>query len=90
MKAPPVKSTWVERAIEIHQFHVHQLKSESSWTVEKTAKALNRSIGSVSQDLLIARWLKTHDKQLKRCSSMRDALALIRMKCREMQLEDIE
>lgn len=90
MKPPPIKQGWIERAVDIHRFHVHQLRDEPNWTIEKTARALNRSIGSVSQDLLIARWLRTHEKQLKRCSSMRDAIAWVRSKSREMRLEDIE
>ena len=88
MKSPPVKQSWLDRAIDIHRFHISQLKDESGWTIEKTAKALNRSIGSVSQDLLLASWVKTHEKQLKRCSSMRDALVFVRLKQREMRLEE--
>lgn len=84
---PLVKHHWLDRAIEIHKFHIHQIKDEPNWTIEKTAKALNRSIGSVAQDLLLASWSKTHDKQLRRCSSMRDALAFVRTKKREIQLE---
>lgn len=82
----PVKLNWLDRAIEVHKFHIAQCKSESNWTVQKTADVLNRSIGSVSQDLLLASWSKTHEKQLKRCSSMRDALAFVRLKEREMRL----
>ena len=87
---PPVKQSWIERAIEIRRFHIQQLKDESNWTIEKTAKVLNRSIGSVSQDLLIASWLRTHEKQLKRCDSMRDALAWIRLKQKEIRLEEVD
>lgn len=90
MKAPPVKQNWLERAVDIHKFHIQQCKDESNWTIEKTAKALNRSIGSVSQDLLIASWLKTHEKQLKRFNSMREALAFVRSKQKEMRLEEID
>ena len=90
MKSPPVKQNWIDRCSDIRRFHIEQLRDEPKWTVEKTATALNRSIGSVSQDLLLASWLKTHEKQLKRCSSMRDALAYVRDKQREMKLEDIE
>jgi hypothetical protein len=85
-----VKRSWIDRAVEIKKFHVQQLKNESNWTLQKTAEALNRSIGSISQDLLIASWLKTHDKQLRRCSSMRDALSWIRDKQREMNLDTID
>jgi hypothetical protein len=89
MKAP-VKQDWLERAKEIHNFHIHQLRDEPDWTIEKTAKALNRSIGSVSQDILLAKWVKTHEKQLKRFDSMREALAFVRSKKRELELGEIE
>jgi len=87
MKSLPVKFHFLDRAIEIRRFHIEQCKEESNWTIEKTAKALNRSIGSVSQDLLLASWVKTHEKQLRRCSSMRDALAFVKDKQKEMRFE---
>jgi hypothetical protein len=90
MKAPPVKQHWINRCIDIHNFHVAQLKTESNWTVEKTAKVLNRSVGSVSQDLLIASWLKTHEKQLRRFRSMKDALEFIRNRKRELKTQELE
>ena len=89
MKAPPVKQNWLDRAVEIRHFHIQQLKDEPKWTIEKTAAALNRSVGSVAQDLLLASWVKTHEKQLRRCSSMRDAIAWVRLKRKEMQLEEV-
>jgi len=90
MKAPPVKAHWIQRAVDIHNFHVSQLKAESNWTVDKTAKALNRSIGSVSQDLLLASWLKTHEKQLRRFSSAKDALEFIRNRKKEMNTQELD
>lgn len=83
------KLNWFDRAIEVYRFHVAQCKEEPKWTIQRTADALNRSIGSISEDLLIASWSRTHEKQLKRCSSMRDALAFIRDKEREMRLGDL-
>jgi hypothetical protein len=85
--SPPVKQDWISRALEIRKFHVEQCRDEEGWTIEKTAKLLNRSIGSVSQDLSLASWLKTHEKQLRRCRSRRDALEFVRSKQREMELE---
>lgn len=90
MAAPPVKQHWIDRAVDIRRFHIQQLKDESHWTVEKTARLLNRSIGSVSQDLLLASWLKTHEKQIRRCSSLRDALSWIHARQKEMQLEELD
>jgi hypothetical protein len=90
MKSPPVKAHWIDRSIEIHNFHVSQVKSERNWTVEKTAKVLCRSVGSVSQDLLLASWLKTHEKQIRRFRNCKDALEFIRNKKREMKTQELE
>jgi hypothetical protein len=88
MNSPPIKYHWLDRAIEVRKFHISQVKEEPYWTIAKTADALNRSIGSVSQDLLIASWIRTHEKQLRRFSSMRDALEFIRNKQREIKLAE--
>lgn len=90
MKAPPIKPNWITKCIDIHNFHVSQVKAESNWTVEKTARSLNRSVGSVSQDLLLASWLRTHDKQLKRFRNAKDALTFIRDKKREMKTREFD
>lgn len=84
-----VKLNWLDRAIEVNRFHILQCKDDPTWTIQKTADALNRSIGSVSQDLSLASWARTHEKQLRRCDSMREALAYVRMKEREMKLGDM-
>jgi len=78
MKIPPKKSTWLELAIEIYSFHTSQLKDDKSWTIRKTAKDLNRSLGSVSQSITIGSWYKTHEKQLKRFNSLKEAMNFIR------------
>ena len=88
--AAPIKLNWLSRAVQVHNFHVAQLRDEKEWTLEKTAEALNRSIGSVSQDIKIAKWCKTHEKQLARFRSMSDALSFIRDKEREMNGREIE
>ena len=90
MKAPPIKPNWIERCVDIYNFHVSQLKSESGWTVEKTANALQRSIGSVSQDLMLASWMRTHEKQLRRFKVAKDALAFIRSKKSEMRTQELD
>lgn len=81
------KINWLDRAVQVHNFHIQNQKAEPNWTLEKTAKALNRSIGSVSQDLTIASWFRTHEKQLRRLNSMRDALDYIKKKRQEMNGE---
>lgn len=83
MRVVPIKHNWLDRAVHTHNYHVQCCREESDWTLEKTAKSLNRSTGSISQDILIASWVKTHEKQLRRLSSMKDALEFIRDKKRE-------
>lgn len=82
-----IKLNWLDRAVQTHNFHVQNQKDEPQWTIEKTAKVLNRSIGSISQDLTIASWYRTHEKQLRRFSSMRDGLDWIKRKRQEMNGE---
>jgi hypothetical protein len=86
---PLVKEHWLDRAIAIRNFHVQQLLDEPKWSNEKTDRALNRSIGSVATDLKLASWSRSHDKQLRRCSSMRDAIKFIQDKEREIELESL-
>lgn len=86
---PPVKENWLDRAIQVYNFHISQCKSEKSWTIVKTAKALNRSVGSISQDITLASWSKTHDKQLRRFRSQAMALDYIRSKEKE-KMKEIE
>lgn len=89
MKTAPVKLNWIDRAVQVYNYHVSQLKDEKKWDLRKTAESLNRSIGSVSQDITIAQWCKTHEKQLRRFSSMKDALEFIKNKKRE-NLQEID
>jgi hypothetical protein len=90
MKSPLVKLNWLDRAIQLHNYHVSMCKTEPRWTIEKTAQDLNRSLGSVSQDLTIASWVKTHAKQLRRFKSRNDALHYIKVKKAEMRSEEID
>lgn len=90
MKSPPVRLSWIDTCVEIHNFHVSQVKTEPNWTVEKTARILSRSVGSVSQNLLLASWFKTHEKQLRRFSCAKDALEFVRSKKKEMKTQELE
>jgi len=77
-KGPPKKYNWLELALEIHSFHINQLKSNKTQTIRQTAADLNRSLGSVSQSITIGSWYKTHEKQLKRFNSLKEAMNFIR------------
>lgn len=83
----PKKFHWLDRAIQVYNFHISQCNGDGKWTLSKTAEALNRSLGSVSQDVQLASWSKTHDKQLRRFKSMRMALDYIKSKEKERMKE---
>lgn len=86
----PIKVGWLDRAIQVYNYHVNLRKTERSWTIEKTAQALGRSVGSVSQDITVAAWSITHEKQLRRFHSLRDALEYIKEKKDEMKSREID
>ena len=80
---------FIEKARETYKFHRSKRISNEKWTTVQTAKALRRSIGSISEDLLIARWLKTHEKQLEKFKYAYEALEFIREKQKEQDLDEI-
>jgi hypothetical protein len=81
---------WLVRAKETYKFHRSRLISTDDWTVAKTARTLRRSLGSVSEDLLIARWCKTHEKVLEEFLYSYEALKFIRKKQKELEIAEIE
>lgn len=85
-----IKQTWIERAKGTYKFHRSKLLSHDKWTVAQTAKSLKRSLGSVSEDLLISKWLKTHGMQLEKFDYCYEALAFIRKKEKEQEKDEIE
>lgn len=85
-----IKKDWIERAKLTFRFHRSKLLSTDKWTASLTAKALNRSISSVTEDLKIARWLRTHSKELEKFKYASEALSFIKEKEKKMDLEDID
>lgn len=81
---------WLERARETSKFHRAHLILDDDWTLTKTAKALRRSIGSICEDMLIGKWLKTHEKQIESFSYAYEALAFIRKRQKEIDTAEIE
>lgn len=81
---------WIERAKETYRLHRYALISDDKWTLAQTAKSMKRSLGSICEDLLIARWCKTHEKQLEKFEYAYEALEYIRKKQKELDIQDIE
>lgn len=81
---------FLEKAKETYKFHRSKLLSNDKWTTVQTAKALRKSIGSISEDLMIARACKEYDKELNKFDYAYEALDFIRMKAREEKVEEME
>ena len=81
---------WMEKAKETYKYHRGKLIANDKWTTVQTAKLLKRSIGSISEDLLIARWCRTHEEKLKKYSYAYEALEFIREKQKELDKNEIE
>lgn len=85
-----MEQKWLERAKDTYRFHRSKLLSNDKWTVAMTAKALRRSSGSISEDILIVKWLKTHEKQLEKFERAYEALAFIRRRKKELDHPEID
>lgn len=57
--------TWEEEVKAKEQIHALKIVSDSSWTIEDTAKLLNTSTGSLSMDIQLAKALKEQPELVK-------------------------
>ncbi len=81
---------WLEKAKDTYKFHRSKLLSHDKWTIHQTAKSLKRSYGSVCEDLLIAKWCRTNEKQLEKFEYVSKALEFIRDKQKEQDMAEID
>lgn len=78
------------RAKETYSYHRSKLLSNDDWTTAQTAKSLRRSIGSISEDLIIARACRNNEKMIEKFRYAKDALEYIREKKEEQEKEEID
>ncbi len=81
---PTIKTSWLDRAIDTAKLHSNLCNARSNHTIEDTAEMLNRSFGSVAEDLKIVSWLKTHD-EIRKFKYAKEALEFIRVKSKSMR-----
>lgn len=79
MELDPKKYTWQERVVAVHTYHYARLAMDSRWSIRKTSNALNKSIGSISQDLQLAEFLRSYDP-LSKFKNYVDALDWMKAK----------
>lgn len=79
-----VKLSWQDRVKETEKFHKCHIRENSKHTIEDTAKLLRRSIGSISQDLMLSSWFKSHPR-IAEFVTMQEALSFVRHKKSELR-----
>jgi uncharacterized membrane protein len=79
------RKTFLEKARNTYAFHLMKITNDDNWTMTMTANKLGLSVGAVSEDILIARWLKTHEKIIEKFKYRYEALKFIREKEKEME-----
>ena len=90
MKDLEIEPKWISKVIKTREIHNSKKKDNPKWRIQDTAKLLKRSIGSISEDLLLANWLRSHRVYFDRFDYAKDALEYIRKREKEMELEDIK
>jgi len=81
---------FLEKAKETYAFHRSKLLSNDKWSTTQTAKCLRRSIGSISEDCIIARACREYEEEIKKFKYSYQALEFIREKKKELELADID
>ncbi len=76
------RQLWLDRAISTYNYHCDKRADNDNWTVAKTALSLHRSVGGVSEDILVANWIKMYGN-IDRFTYFKDALEFIRSSKKE-------
>lgn len=84
------KPEWLARVKETHRFHIQHIKDNPKHTIADTCKLLKRSIGSVSQELKVASWLRTHSAQLEEFEFFHQAIEYIRQRKHKLLTEELD
>ena len=79
---------WLDRVKSTNRYHKERLRENHKHTIAKTAKSLKRSLGSVAQELKVAQWLKTHERELLECEYFHEAIEFVRDKQHQLEIEE--
>lgn len=81
---------WIEKAKETYRYHRSKLLADQSWNTVKTAKSLKRSIGSISEDLMVARFCKDGENQIIKFKNRYEGIDYIRESLKKEETMEIE
>lgn len=80
------EKNWVKRVKQVAIYHASQLKDDESWRLEDTARELKRSVGRISEDLMLVRYMKTHPR-VETFENIRDAVEYCKKIKKQQRLE---
>lgn len=80
------EKSWVTRVKHVALYHTSQLKDDESWRLEDTARELKRSVGRISEDLMLVRYMKTHPR-VELFDNIRDAVEYCKKIKKQQRLE---
>lgn len=72
------ETDWRKKVLIVEFFHLLQLTKHPSWRVRDTAFVLNKSIGLISEDLMLAKAIQSGE--IEECTSRHKAIKLLRSK----------
>jgi hypothetical protein len=81
------KLTWQDRVRITARVHSGHLAEDPKWTLRETAQELGRSVGRISEDLLLNSWLKT-DPRVDRFVKVEEALDYVRKRKHEQRIRE--
>lgn len=81
---------WLSKAIDTYNYHARKIKENRKWTTRDSAKSLKRSLGSISEDIKIAKWCRSHRTKLEEFKYQKDALIWIREKEASLEADEID
>ncbi len=73
----PIKLTWQEKCRQIADYHRRSLADNPKHRVEDTAKDLGRSSGRISEELMLANWMKK-DPKVEKFKQVQDAIEYVK------------
>jgi hypothetical protein len=77
--------SWIVRCKETEKTHKELVRQDPAHTIADTAKFLKRGFGSVSEDLILASWIRTHP-HIESIPWYKEALKYVRAKKKEYKV----
>lgn len=84
----PKLTNWTDRVKQVAAYHAGKLRENDKWRLQDTAADLNRSVGRISEDLMLASWMIT-DPKVERFEHASEAIDYVKRKRRDRKLNGL-